>query len=85
MTFKPHANTHDFNRYPQMWIASKFMIALLLGTTCYILLGIYFEERDLIAGYGQRYREYRQRVPMLIPFLRRPEPVRQKQSNTRTA
>ncbi|PYY15725.1 MAG: hypothetical protein DMG61_06260 [Acidobacteria bacterium] len=70
------------------WSTPKMTVGHLLfsiGTTCYILLGIYFEERDLIAGYGQRYREYRQRVPMLIPFLRRPEPVRQKQSNTRTA
>jgi cytochrome b subunit of formate dehydrogenase len=31
VTFRPHANTHDFNRHPQMWIASKFMIALLVG------------------------------------------------------
>jgi cytochrome b subunit of formate dehydrogenase/ribosomal protein S27E len=31
LTFQPHANTHDFRRYPHMWIASKFMIALLVG------------------------------------------------------
>ena len=29
-TFGPHANTHDFEKYPQMWIASKFMVGLLL-------------------------------------------------------
>lgn len=29
VTFGPHANTHDFKNYPQMWIASKIMITLL--------------------------------------------------------
>jgi len=27
--FQPHGNTHDFDRFPEMWIVSKFMIALL--------------------------------------------------------
>jgi cytochrome b subunit of formate dehydrogenase/nitrate/TMAO reductase-like tetraheme cytochrome c subunit len=31
VTFQPHGNTHDFDRYPRMWIASKFMISLLAG------------------------------------------------------
>ena len=31
VSFDPHANTHDFKRYPAMWMASKFMIALLAG------------------------------------------------------
>ncbi len=30
-TFSPHANAHDFERYPQMWIAARFMVALLGG------------------------------------------------------
>ncbi|MBI3148975.1 MAG: cytochrome b/b6 domain-containing protein [Betaproteobacteria bacterium] len=30
VTFGPHANSHDFEKYPQMWIASKFMIGLLI-------------------------------------------------------
>ena len=29
--FYAHGNTNDFKRYPEMWIASKFMIALLVG------------------------------------------------------
>ena len=31
VTFAPHANTHNFEKYPQMWIASKFMLTLLIG------------------------------------------------------
>ena len=31
ITFQPHANTHDFERYPQVWLATKLMIALLIG------------------------------------------------------
>ena len=37
-------------------------------TTIYILLGIYLEEQDLIELFGDQYREYRQRVSMLIPW-----------------
>jgi len=32
VTFEPHGTTHDFGRYPQMWLASKLMIQLLVGT-----------------------------------------------------
>ena len=31
ISFEPHATTHDFQRYPHMWIASKFMLSLLAG------------------------------------------------------
>jgi cytochrome b subunit of formate dehydrogenase len=37
-TFSPHANTHDFDKYPQMWLTSKFMIALLIGVFTFFWL-----------------------------------------------
>jgi protein-S-isoprenylcysteine O-methyltransferase Ste14 len=37
------------------------------ATTGYILIGIWFEERDLIAQFGERYGLYREQVGMLWP------------------
>lgn len=55
------------------WGTSVMSVGHLLFaavTTGYILVGIWFEERDLVAQFGQRYRDYREQVGMLLPRLR---------------
>jgi protein-S-isoprenylcysteine O-methyltransferase Ste14 len=40
------------------------------GLSAYILIGIAFEERDLLAQFGESYRRYRAEVGMLLPRSR---------------
>ena len=40
------------------------------GLSAYILVGIAYEERDLIELFGDRYRQYREQVGMLIPRIK---------------
>lgn len=45
-------------------------LVLAVGMTAYILIAIPLEERDLEAAHGDSYREYRERVPALLPRLK---------------
>lgn len=57
-----------------MWATPRMTVSHLvftLGMTVYILMGIRFEERDLVRFHGRAYQEYRKKVPMLVPSLRR--------------
>jgi methanethiol S-methyltransferase len=56
------------------WAAPTMTVGHLLFaavTTAYIFVGIFLEERDLVAQFGDEYRRYRERVSMLVPLLRK--------------
>jgi cytochrome b subunit of formate dehydrogenase len=59
VTFQPHGNTHDYDRYPRMWIASKFMISLLAGVFIFFwthaALWFYREHKDRKEGKNKLY------------------------------
>lgn len=42
-----------------------------VSMTIYILIGLYFEERDLVREFGEEYEAYRRRTPKLVPALNR--------------
>ncbi|HJW25458.1 MAG TPA: isoprenylcysteine carboxylmethyltransferase family protein [Rhodocyclaceae bacterium] len=49
---------------PTMTVGHLLFAAVMLT---YILIGLYFEERDLVAAHGKSYRDYQRRTPKLIP------------------
>jgi hypothetical protein len=61
ITFHPHGNTHDFDKYPAMWIASKFMIALLASVFAFfwthLALWFYREYKDRKEGKNRPHVE----------------------------
>jgi methanethiol S-methyltransferase len=52
-------------------VMSSGHLLLALGMSTYMLIAIRYEERDLVGLFGSEYEDYRSRVGMLTPRLRR--------------
>ena len=68
---------HRFVRHPlysgvylYMWgsVRTEFDLATAIWASIYLMIGSHFEERKLIATYGDAYRNYMKRVPAVIPW-----------------
>jgi protein-S-isoprenylcysteine O-methyltransferase Ste14 len=56
-----------------MWatpVMTTNLLALYFGLTVYVVIGTLHEEFRLQCEFGEAYRAYCQRTPMLIPFPR---------------
>jgi len=51
---------------PHMTVGHLFYAIIL---TTYIYIGVYFEERDLVSNYKERYTEYKKQIPAVIPII----------------
>lgn len=55
-----------------IWSTGQMSMTQCMLSFClsvYILIGLSFEERSLVAHFGEQYLDYKKRVPRLIPFL----------------
>ncbi|HMR98146.1 MAG TPA: NnrU family protein [Anaerolineales bacterium] len=80
VSFKQPA-LYNYMRHPLMfaflvafWATPQMSIGHLLfaaGMTVIIVVGVAFEERDLLKAFGESYDQYRKQVSMLFPMPRK--------------
>jgi len=58
--------------YPDL-TADRLLFNVLF--TGWVIVGTVLEERDLVADYGEVYRNYQRAVPMLVPYRRPIDPT----------
>ena len=55
-----------------LWLTpsvSQNSLTVYIGSTLYILIGVFFEERKLLREFGEAYADYKKSTPILIPGL----------------
>jgi len=72
---------YRFDRHPIMsgiligiWVTPTMTLDHLLfaaGSTVYVWIGVFFEERSLQRKWGRTYEEYRERVGTIVPTITR--------------
>ena len=70
---------YKYVRHPLMlgfiiafWSVPRMTVGHLIfsaGMTAYIFIGVYFEEKSMIRRFGEKYEDYRQRVPKIFPGI----------------
>ncbi len=78
---------YKYVRHPMMtgiligvWATPKMTLGHLIfavGMTGYIAMGVWFEERELISLFADRYREYKASTPKLLPLGKRAKRTQQ--------
>lgn len=76
LTFHPHGTTHDYERFPEMWIVSKFMIGLLFAVF------LFFWAHSLL-WYFREKKEFENGHQPVIRLEKNGDPLKQGQYVTR--
>jgi protein-S-isoprenylcysteine O-methyltransferase Ste14 len=55
-----------------LWMQTFRVVDIIVNTilTIYVVIGTLLEEKKLINEFGESYKQYQKRVPMLIPFTK---------------
>jgi len=64
-----------------MWATPNMTVTHLvfaLGISAYVVIGTLFEEKDLVDEFGDTYKAYQAKKPMLVPFTKWRKKVNQK-------
>ena len=71
---------YKYVRHPLMlgfliafWSVPKMTAGHLIfsaGMTAYIFIGVYYEEKSMVRRFGEKYKDYRERVPKFFPGMK---------------